>query len=193
MFKFIIEVTINIVLVTLLILSSYNDIKFKIIPNKYTMPAILIGFILLTLKGGLTGLQESFSGFILGFLVFLIPVIIGFMGAGDLKLMAAIGSLKGFIFTFNSLVFSGIAGGIIVIIYAIYKKQLLQTLINMCGIIIKPLSKSIYLNSGNKTSKRIFEYFDVIKNKNPDLYIPYAIPISIGTILVLIGNINKLL
>lgn len=193
MVKFISELLINIVLVVLLILTSYKDLKFKIIPNKYTMPAIASGFILMTINSGFTGLQNSFFGFLLGFLIFLIPVLIGFMGAGDLKLMAAIGALKGFDFTFNSLLASGIAGGIIVIVYIIYKRQFIKTMINMFGIFIRPISKLLYLNYGNNLAKKIFNYFDGVKKDNTELYIPYALPIAIGTIVILISNYNILL
>ncbi|MDD2371739.1 MAG: A24 family peptidase [Firmicutes bacterium] len=193
MFELIVEISIDILLVMLLILASYTDVKLKIIPNKYTIPALLSGFILMTVKGGFIGLQDSFYGFLLGFFIFLIPFIIGFMGAGDLKLMAAIGALKGLNFTFNSLVAAGLAGGIIVVVYIIYKKQLLQTIINMFGMFIRPITKIIYLNFGNKTARRIFTYFDSVKKENPDLYIPYAIPIAFGTIAVLIGNVSNLL
>ncbi len=193
MFKFLIELIINFLLVILLIIVSYKDMKYKIIPNKYTIPAIVSGFVLMTIHGGFAGLQNSFYGFLLGFLIFLIPVLVGFMGAGDLKLMAAIGALKGFIFTFNSLVAAGIAGGILVIVYVIYKRQFLKTLINMVGIIIRPIAKLIYLNSSNNLAKKIFTYFNEIKKENSDLYIPYALPIALGTMFILISNFNILL
>lgn len=193
MLDIIIYVAINTILVVLLVLCSYEDIKNKIIPNKYTIPALIAGLVLMTISGGFVGLKESFFGFLLGFVVFLIPFLFGSMGAGDVKLMAAIGALKGVSFTYYSLIASGIAGGVMVLIYVIYKKQLLQTFINMFGIIVRPFTKMLYLNSGNRLAKKIFNYFDNVKQKNPDLYIPYAVPISIGTIGVLVSSIFNLL
>ena len=193
MFNIIINIIINFILVVLLVMCSFEDIRNKIIPNKYTIPALLAGLVLMSLNGGLDGFKDSLYGFLLGFGIFLIPFLIGSMGAGDVKLMAAIGALKGVSFTYNSLIASGIAGGVMVLIYVIYKKQLLQTFINMFGIIVRPFTKMLYLNSGNRLAKKIFNYFDSVKQKNPDLYIPYAVPISVGTIGVLVSSIFNLL
>lgn len=191
--SFIFNILINSILVVLLVLSSYEDARNKKIPNKYTIPALLAGFLLMTLDNGFEGLRNSFSGFALGFLIFFLPFIFGVMGAGDVKLMAAIGALKGFTFTAYSLLASSIAGAIMVIIYATYKRQMLKTILNMFGLIIKPVARNIYLNTGNKKAERIFHYFEKVKSEYKDLYIPYAIPIAVGTIGVLAGSIFKLL
>lgn len=193
MYNSILDITINVVLIVLLILCSFEDARKKIIPNKYTIPALLAGFVLMTMNNGLDGLKDSLQGFLLGFLIFLLPFIFGLMGAGDVKLLAAIGALKGLTFTAYSLLASGLAGGIMVIIYAIYKRQLLKTIINMFGIIIKPLAKGIYLNSGNKLAEKTYNYFEKAKNEHDNLYIPYAIPIAVGTIGVLASSLFNLL
>lgn len=188
-----INILINVILVVFLLLCSYEDAKKKIIPNKYTVPVLLVGFLLMTLNNGLDGLKNSFSGFLLGFLIFFVPFIFGLMGAGDVKLMAAIGALKGFTFTLYSLLATSIAGGIMVIIYAIYKRQMLKTILNMFGLIIKPLARIIYLNTGNKRAEKLFNYFEKAKSDHSELYIPYAIPIATGTIAVLANDIFNLL
>lgn len=193
MYNSILNILIDFILIVLLILCSFEDVRNKIIPNKYTIPALLSGFVLMTMNNGLDGLKDSFFGFLLGFLIFLIPFILGFMGAGDVKLMAAIGALKGFAFTTYALLATGLVGGIMVIIYAVYKRQLLKIIINMFGIIIKPLVKSIYLNTGNKLAGKIYNYFEKVKKEHSDLYIPYAIPIAVGAISVLASSIFNLL
>lgn len=193
MYNIILNIIINLVLIVLLVLSSIEDIRNKLIPNKYTIPALIAGFVLMTMNFGLTGLKDSFLGFVFGFFIFFLPFVLGFMGAGDVKLMAAIGALKGFTFTAYSLFASSIVGGIMVIIYAIYKKQLLKTIKNMFGIVIRPLAKTIYLNSNNSVAKKVFDYFEKIEQEDAKLYIPYAIPISVGTIGVLVSSIFNLL
>jgi prepilin peptidase CpaA len=193
MYNSIFNILIDVILVVLLLLCSFEDARNKIIPNKYTMPALLAGFVLMTMNSGLDGLRNSFLGFLLGFLIFFLPFIFGLMGAGDVKLMAAIGALKGFTFTAYSLLASGIAGGIMVIIYALYKKQLLKTIINMFGIMIKPIVRVIYLNTGNKLAEKIHNYFEKARNEHEELYIPYAIPIAVGTIGLLVSDIFNLL
>ncbi len=187
------NILINIILVVFLLLCSYEDARNKKIPNKYTIPALFAGFLLMTLDNGLEGFRDSFTGLLLGFLIFFLPFIFGVMGAGDVKLMAAIGALKGFTFTAYSLLAASIAGGIMVIIYATYKRQMLKTILNMFGLIIKPLARIIYLNTGNKRAEKIFNYFEKAKSEHTELYIPYAIPIAVGTIGVLANDIFNLL
>lgn len=193
MYNSIINILVNVILIVFLLLCSYEDARNKKIPNKYTIPAIFVGLLLMSMDSGFDGFRNSFTGFILGFLIFFIPFIFGFMGAGDVKLMAAIGALKGFTFTAYSLLASSIAGGIMVIIYAIYKRQMLKTILNMFGLIIKPISKIIYLNTGNKRAEKIFNYFEKAKSEHTELYIPYAIPIAVGTLGVLANDIFNLL
>ncbi len=188
MYNVILNILTDLILVTLLVLCAFEDARRKIIPNKYTVPAILIGVILMTMNNGFLGFKDSLIGFAFGFLIFLIPFVFGLMGAGDVKLMAAIGALKGFTFTVSALLASGLVGGIITIIYIVYKKQFVRTLVNMFGMIFRPISKSIYLKSGNITSKRIYDYFENKKLESSNLYIPYAIPIAIGTLGVLFIN-----
>ncbi|KAF0091257.1 MAG: prepilin peptidase CpaA [Fusobacteria bacterium] len=189
----ILNIVVDLVLVILLLLCGFEDIKNKLIPNKYTIPALIAGFVLMTMNYGLDGLKNSFLGFLLGLFIFFLPFIFGLMGAGDVKLMAAIGALKGFAFTVYALFAIGIAGGIMVIIYAIYKKQMLKTIINMFGIILRPLAKMIYLNSSNKFAGKIYNFFEKVKQEHSELYIPYAIPITVGTIGVLVSSIFNLL
>ncbi|MFK4998209.1 prepilin peptidase [Bacillus sp. N9] len=57
----------------------------------------------------------SFSGkgFLVGFALLLIPYLLGGMGAGDVKLMAAIGALMGTTFVLYSFVYIALIGGFI--------------------------------------------------------------------------------
>lgn len=188
-----INISINVILVVILILSSYEDVRNKRIPNKYTIPAIVIGMVLMTINVGFDGLKDSLLGFLLGLFIFFIPFIFGAMGAGDVKLLAAIGALKGLMFTFYSIIASAIMGGVFVIIYIIYKRQFFNTFMNMFGILVRPICKSIYLNTGSLVSYRIFVFFENIKIKNTQLYIPYALPIAVGTLFVMVGFLNNLI
>ena len=89
------ETIFTVLLVLLLVISVYHDYKTQKIPNKITIPTIAAGVILSTVYFGFAGLWTSLLGFIVGFLIFLLPFILGGMGAGDVKLMAAIGAVMG--------------------------------------------------------------------------------------------------
>ena len=106
--------------------------------------------------------------------------------------MAAIGALKGLQFTISALLATALAGGVVVIIYMIYKKKMKTTLLRMFGLIIMPAAKYIYTHSGNSHARKAYDYFEKQKNDSVPIYIPYAVPISIGTFLVLTGAISYL-
>ena len=180
----------NIFLVVLLSLSVYFDIIKRKISNRITMPAILIGIIGSTVSSGLDGFLFSIFGFAFGLAVFLIPYISGGVGAGDVKLMAAIGALMGWKFVLFSSLGTAIVGGVIAVIYMIYKSSLKNTMINALGLILKPLAKWIFKVTGNKKSYKVMQYFEKNKMEMENEYIPYAVAIAIGTFGVLFGSMG---
>lgn len=180
----------NLILIILLFTAAFFDVKEKRIPNFLTFPAILTGLILNIIMNGLNGLIFSFYGFFIGLAVFFIPFAIGLMGAGDVKLMAAIGASMGCKFTVLSTLFSAIAGVIVVFVYLLYKKKLFSYFRKYFVVIVRTILKYIYFSDrnifGNKLKK--FAYSNEFENKeNEKLYVPYGLAIASGTLFVLSG------
>lgn len=174
-----------VMLILLLIMSVFHDSTASKIPNKITIPAIMFGLVLSTVLFGLEGLQKSLFGFLLGFLVLLIPFILGGMGAGDVKLMAAIGSLMGAQFVVMTFIYSSIIGGVISIIYGIYKRGISKSLKLFFSYLQMLLIKFLYLLSkNNKFLDKLIILRKVVSNETR-LYIPYAIPIALGACIVI--------
>lgn len=113
---------INLTLATALLLSIITDIKSRKILNIVTLPAILIGFIYYISIYGFEGFLFSGKGLLVGFSLLLIPYLLGGMGAGDVKLMAAVGSLMGAGFVFYSFIYSALIGGVIALVLIIKSK-----------------------------------------------------------------------
>src|SRR5919108_6008080 len=72
-----------------------TDLRARRISNRLTYPAMLVGFAANLAFGGREGVTASAFGWLLALALLLIPCAIGAMGVGDLKLLAAIGALKG--------------------------------------------------------------------------------------------------
>jgi prepilin peptidase CpaA len=84
-----------IVLTPLLIMAIYTDLRWSRIPNWVTFPAISIGIVVQAWIGGLHGALYCVAGLGVGMGLFVLPYACRAIGAGDVKLMAAIGSMLG--------------------------------------------------------------------------------------------------
>ena len=113
----------NMILAALLALSTVSDLKARRIPNSLTAPVIIAAVLINTIAGGRSGAYESFRGCGLGLALMMLPFLLKGVGGGDVKLMAAIGALKGTQFVFFTFLFTAVAGGLIVVAVAILKKD----------------------------------------------------------------------
>lgn len=190
--KEVLTAVLDIVLILLLIGSAFTDLRYRKIPNLLTIPALLSGLVLQGIAAGGPGVLESFLGIGTGFFLFLLPFISGAMGGGDLKLAAAIGALKGWVFLLQAMVVSVAAGGILILAYAIYKGRLRETLMKTLGYLAIPIGKALYLGTGKDFFRKTYEPFLEIGSGEKPLYVPYGLPMAIGTLLLLSGILKPL-
>ena len=102
------------------LVGSIFDVKSRRIPNFITMPAFLFGLVLHLALGGWRQLLSSLAAGLICGLVFLVFYLAGGMGAGDVKLCAAIGAWIGPGQLLIALVIAGMAGGIMVLCWAAF-------------------------------------------------------------------------
>ena len=101
----------TLVLLGLLAWASLADLRERRIPNLLTFPAMAVGLALGAALGGADGVLDSAKGLGLG-LGMLFPLfMLRWMGAGDVKLLMAVGALKGPEFVFFACLWSGVFGG----------------------------------------------------------------------------------
>ncbi len=82
-------------LVLLVALSGYTDLRYQKIRNIHTFPAMAVGLAMGAVAGGWVGLGLAFAGLGLGLLLVGILFAMGVMKAGDVKLAMAMGALCG--------------------------------------------------------------------------------------------------
>ncbi len=102
-------IPLAIVAVFALIAAIVDVCKFRV-PNNLTMPVLLLGLGYHALVGGFAGLGFSLLGVLAGFGVLFVPYLIGATGAGDVKLMAAVGAWLGLPATIYVFAVAAIAG-----------------------------------------------------------------------------------
>ncbi|SFE96612.1 A24 family peptidase [Alteribacillus iranensis] len=112
----------TIVLIILLTISVVTDIKTGKIYNKILFPAAIFGFIYHIATAGWEGLWQSFLGLLLGLGLLFIPYMLGGMGAGDVKLLAAVGALTGPAFVFQTFVFTALIGAVMAAGIILYRR-----------------------------------------------------------------------
>lgn len=108
-------VVINLVLLAVILTCAYTDTKTGKILNKVTFPAMILGLALNTIFGGANGLIWSFIGWTVGMAIQWIPFMLGFAKAGDVKLLAAVGALKGWAFCTFGFLYGAAAFGFILV------------------------------------------------------------------------------
>lgn len=149
----------DIILMITIAVCLFTDLKYRKIFNIVLLPAIVLGIIFNILNAGIWGLFFSVEGFFLGLIFLLLPYLGGGIGAGDVKLLATIGAIKGADFVFLTFIGMGIAGGIIAIALLIYQRRLISTLKNLLtGLIILFATKFKVVCFGSKGADNMFPY-----------------------------------
>lgn len=161
----------NIAIAVVLLISIVTDVRHRKILNLVTLPAILTGFLFHVVTSGLNGFFFSGIGFLVGLGLLVIPFIMGGIGAGDVKLLAAIGAWKGAVFVCYTTLFGAAVGGVIALFILLKRKRFLFTL--------KHSLFSFRVLKNQKTLQELDETYGYVS-------IPYAVPIAIGAILALV-------
>jgi prepilin peptidase CpaA len=131
------------ILYFLALTAGYYDLRFRRIPNWVSFTGLAAGFGLNTFLqyefAGLAGLWFSLQGLGLALLVYVPLYLIRAMGAGDVKLMGAIGSVVGAANWLLIFVISSILGGVIAIVLLLSRGRLAKTFSNI-GLILQTVA-----------------------------------------------------
>jgi len=155
----------------LLGVSAYWDLRYRKIPNWATLPGIVLGLGMNGLFRGWGGMKASGAGFLIGFGALLVLFVLSWMGGGDVKLMAAIGALKGYPFVVSALWCSLIAGVLLGVIMLIWNRKTLRTF------------KNIFLVIGSRLTPLIPKQ-DIKREETQK--IPFGLAIVLGTLWAMI-------
>ena len=159
--------------IVVVLVAAWSDLKHRRIPNKLTLPAIAVGLVLAVVLEGMDGLKWSGIGFAFGFGVFLLPWLMGGMGGGDVKLMAAVGALLGWPMVLWVTLLSCVVAILICFVKAIWQGKVLALLFSTWRIVV-------YGFRGLLMRSPIEEIGEGTKDIAIG-YVPFGVSIAIGT------------
>jgi prepilin peptidase CpaA len=105
--------------------ATITDLRSRRIPNWLVLPFLPLGIAVSAWFGGWHGLEQSLEGAGLGILIFGILYWKFGMGAGDVKLCAAIGAWIGPSQFLIAVVLTALAGGLVILIWTLCRGILL--------------------------------------------------------------------
>jgi prepilin peptidase CpaA len=114
-------------LIVFILLAFITDARHSIIPNKLTLSAAAAGVLGHSIFDGWQGFIYAISGLIAGFIIMLLLYVFGALGAGDVKLFAAVGALTGVTFVWSSMMYSVVYAGVIGVLLLIWQRRLTAT------------------------------------------------------------------
>ena len=154
-----------------LLVAVVTDLRSRRIPNWLVFPFMGAGFVVRGWQQGWSGVGHGLEGMGLGALLFGVLFLMGGMGAGDVKLAAAIGVWIGPRQLFVALVMTALAGGIMAVVWAIRGKFL--------GDLFKGSGDLLFgLGRRRKDGEEKLTLSNPLARK-----MPYAPAIAIGTLL----------
>lgn len=116
------------ILWALLVVSAVTDLMRGMVYNWVTLPAAALGILLAVIMYGVPGLLSAGLGLLVGGAVFLAPFLLGALGGGDVKLLAAIGSLTGPVLAIKTALYSCLLGGAVALVMLAATGKLLGVL-----------------------------------------------------------------
>ena len=155
---------LDLVLIIVLASCGFADVTRGRIPNAITFPAMALG--LAAAVAGPPGVHAAVGGLLAGGAAMLIACMLGATGGGTVKLMAAVGALKGLAFVVTALFYSVLAGGVWAALVLIWSGQ----------------TRSVFVDVG-----RLFLRTSRQDDRTPSRGggLPFSVAIGVGTLTTL--------
>jgi prepilin peptidase CpaA len=114
--------------VAVTLIAADTDYRSRRIPNLLTLPALLAALAIHAIAGGAHGVGQAALGALVAGGILLPGWLLGWMGAGDVKLMSAVGAWLAWPASLTASLAALIAGGVIALVVAIRHRALGRSL-----------------------------------------------------------------
>ena len=148
-----------------------TDIRTRRIPNVLTFGAAAAAVLFHGFNAGVPGLQSAATGWVVGTALFLPFFLLGGMGGGDVKLLAALGAWLGPRDALWLAIYASLAGGVMAVGVALLRGYLGTALRNVMRL----------LGYWCLTGPRSMPSMTLERSEGPRL--AYAVPVLVGTMV----------
>ena len=162
--------TVRIVAVAVASVAAAMDLRTRRIPNYLTYGSSVAALIYHFSVAGVGGAGESAAGWVVGVGLFLPLFVLGGMGAGDVKLLGAVGAWLGPWGVLWSALFTTLAGGVLAVALSLRNRYLGTAIRNLLGL----------LGAWRATGVKPVPGLTLVDSTGPRL--AYGVAIAIGTL-----------
>ena len=167
---------VEVALLAVLLAAAVFDVLYRRIPNWLTVGGVVLGIAMNAVIGPpLAGIGFALAGLGVAFGIYVLLYALRAMGAGDVKLMAAVGALVGWERWFGIFFITALIGGTMALILVVARGRLKRTLFNL-GFILSEM-KSL------RPAYLAREELDVRSKKA--LGLPHGAVIAVSTVFYL--------
>lgn len=175
----------SLVVASGLIIATFTDIRQFKVYNALTFPIFFGGLIWGFANDGWSGLGFALAGAVTGLLILLIPYLMGGLGAGDVKFVAAIGSWIGAAYLLPAI----LIGCLVLFVYYMVitaRRQGFSMFAQNLQLMFAQLSCFGRNLAGNDQFESVQSAARDLNSPNRSRLIPFSAMMSIGILIVLI-------
>lgn len=155
--------------------ASWIDYAQRRVPNWLNLALIIAGFAVQGFYFGASGLGTGALGLLTGFGLLIVPWLMHGMGAGDVKLMAAIGVFLGPLLTFYSFTLGAVIGAVAAVIMIVSSGRTQMACTNF----------NIIMTKCSRIDTMFSEFGSAKSFGNTSQLLPYGVPLTAGTLVIL--------
>jgi prepilin peptidase CpaA len=166
-------------LLVCLAIAAVIDVRSRRIPNWLTFGLILAGLSRAIVVGGGAGLGHAATGLLAGAAPAIVLFTLGALGGGDVKLLAGVGAWVGGPSALAVFTLQCVIGLAYVLICALCQGRTIALLRNTSVLACEFAQKGVAACAVDKDNKSF---------RSVDQPLPYAVPVGLATILVLVAG-----
>lgn len=160
-----------ILAVALAVWAGWLDWRSRRIPNWLTIPGIVVGLVGHSILGGWSGAKLALAGAAVPLAILLPAVLLRGLGAGDWKLMGALGALLGWAQILLVLLASIFLAGLLAMVQLVRQKRVKTTLANVWELV-----RGFFVYG-------LYPHLDITLDNPASSSVPFGVAAAVATLL----------